>query len=107
MLGGYSQFRGTLDLGGKASDGAAWRLNSMYENSDGFRNGFHLERYAVNPTATVKTIASAVLPGSSPSMRAYRRISRTAKAKAMREMTPYVGSRKRPISKRNGCTGRS
>jgi catecholate siderophore receptor len=53
MLGSYSQFRGTLDLGGKASDGAAWRLNAMYENSDGFRNGFHLERYAVNPTATV------------------------------------------------------
>ncbi len=52
-LGSYNQFRGTLDLGGKASDAAAWRLNAMYENSDGFRNGFELERYAVNPTLTL------------------------------------------------------
>src|SRR5262245_30674985 len=60
-LGSYSQFRGTLDLGGKASDAAAWRLNAMYENSDGFRHGFHLERYAINPTATLKLSAQTSL----------------------------------------------
>ena len=60
-LGSYSQFRGTLDLGGKASDGAAWRLNGMYENSDGFRKGFHVERYAVNPAATITFSAQTSL----------------------------------------------
>ena len=45
--------RGTVDLGSKLSDSAAWRLNAMDENSDSFRNGVDLERYAVNPTLTV------------------------------------------------------
>ena len=60
-VGSYSQFRGTFDLGGKASDGAGWRLNGIYENSDGFRNGFELERYAVNPTLTLNLSAQTSL----------------------------------------------
>ena len=51
-LGSWDQRRLTFDLGNKLSDSGAWRLNAMYENSDSFRNGFNLERYAVNPTAT-------------------------------------------------------
>src|SRR6185369_6398093 len=45
-LGSWNQRRATLDLGNKLNDSAAWRLNGMYENSDSFRNGFNLERYA-------------------------------------------------------------
>jgi len=30
----------------------AFRVNGLYENSDSFRDGFNLERYGVNPTAT-------------------------------------------------------
>ncbi len=51
-LGSWNQIRGTADLGAKVNDAAAWRLNAMAEDSDGFRDGFHLRRYAVNPTAT-------------------------------------------------------
>ena len=31
----------------------AFRVNGLYENSDSFRDGFNLERYGVNPTATL------------------------------------------------------
>ncbi len=48
-LGSWNQRRATVDLGNKLNDSGAWRLNGMYENSDSFRNGFDLERYAVNP----------------------------------------------------------
>lgn len=51
-LGQYSQLRGTADVGGKLSDGAAWRLNVMGETADGFRDGADLQRFAINPTVT-------------------------------------------------------
>ena len=51
-LGTHNQVRGTIDLGNKLGDSVAWRLNAMYENAGSFRNGFNLERYAVNPTVT-------------------------------------------------------
>jgi catecholate siderophore receptor len=44
--------RGTADVGGKLSDGAAWRLNVMGETADGFRDGADLQRFAINPTVT-------------------------------------------------------
>jgi len=48
---GNKRVSGDLDqpLGGKF----AFRLNSMYENSDSFRNYFNLERYGIAPTVTV------------------------------------------------------
>jgi catecholate siderophore receptor len=52
-LGSYSQLRGTVDVGGKLSDSAAWRLNAMAESSDSFRNGVDMTRYALNPTVTL------------------------------------------------------
>ena len=52
-IGNYNQFRGALDYGNKVNDRVAWRLNAMYENSESFRDGFNLERYALNPTVTV------------------------------------------------------
>ena len=60
-LGSYAQRRGTLDLGNKLNDGAAWRLNAMIEDSNSFRNGVDLGRYALNPTATITLGASTVL----------------------------------------------
>jgi catecholate siderophore receptor len=73
-LGSYSQLRGTVDLGGKLSDTAAWRLNAMAENGDSFRNGFDMKRYAVNPTVTL-------VPGAQTSLTLgveYLRDERTA-----------------------------
>ena len=60
-IGGYNQFRGTLDYGNKLGDRVAWRLNAMYENSGSFRDGFNLERYALNPTVTVALTAQTAL----------------------------------------------
>jgi catecholate siderophore receptor len=60
-LGSWNQRRATLDLGNKLNDSAAWRLNGMYENSDSFRNGFNLERYALNPTAMFALDAQTVV----------------------------------------------
>lgn len=52
-LDSYSRLRGTVDIGGKAGESAAWRLNAMAENGESFRNDFDMTRYAVNPTVTL------------------------------------------------------
>jgi catecholate siderophore receptor len=52
-LGSWDQRRATVDLGNKLGESGAWRLNAMAEKSDSFRDGFNLERYAVNPTGTM------------------------------------------------------
>jgi catecholate siderophore receptor len=52
MLGSWSQFRGTVDLGERLNDSAAWRLNAIVEQADSFRNGVDLKRWAINPTVT-------------------------------------------------------
>jgi catecholate siderophore receptor len=37
------------------SDAFAGRVTAMYENTDGYRGGYSLERYGVNPTGSFKT----------------------------------------------------
>jgi catecholate siderophore receptor len=54
QTGSYSDARVTADVGGAFSDAFAGRLTSMYEDTDGYRDGYHLERYGVNPTASVR-----------------------------------------------------
>lgn len=61
ILGSYSQLRGSVDVGGRINDSAAWRLDAMAENGDGFRNGFDMKRYAVNPTLTLLPGAQTAL----------------------------------------------
>lgn len=51
-VGSWKQLRGTVDYGTKLGESAAFRLNAMGERADSFRDGFELERYAVNPTVT-------------------------------------------------------
>lgn len=60
-LGSYDQKRATVDLGEKAGDRAAWRLNAMFEDADSFRNGVELNRYAINPTLTLAVDESNAL----------------------------------------------
>lgn len=50
--GSWEQLRGTVDFGRQAGEAAAWRLNAIGEHGDSFRNGFELERFAVNPSVT-------------------------------------------------------
>jgi catecholate siderophore receptor len=60
-VGSWNQLRTTFDIGNKLGDSAAFRLNGMYEKSDGFRDGYDLERYALNPTATFSLNSQTVL----------------------------------------------
>ncbi|MCI4680395.1 TonB-dependent siderophore receptor [Rhodoblastus acidophilus] len=55
-FGSFGRKRVTVDIGQAISDTLALRLNALYENSYGFRNFFHLERYGVNPTLTWKPL---------------------------------------------------
>ena len=53
-LGSYDQVRGTFDVGNRAGESAAWRLNAMAERSDSFRDGVDLGRYAFNPAVALR-----------------------------------------------------
>jgi catecholate siderophore receptor len=53
-FGSFGRKRVTVDLGQAISDQFAVRLNSLYEQSYGYRNFFTMERYGVNPTLTWK-----------------------------------------------------
>ncbi len=52
--GSWDNARATIDLGDGFTDSFAARVTGMYENSDSFRDGFELERYAINPTAALQ-----------------------------------------------------
>ena len=61
QTGSYNDARVTTDIGGAFSDAFAGRLTAMYERTDGYRDGYSLERYGVNPTASFKTGEKTVL----------------------------------------------
>jgi catecholate siderophore receptor len=48
--GSFQNRRGTLDVSQPLNDKAALRLNGLYENSRGFRDGAWIERAGINPT---------------------------------------------------------
>ena len=52
--GSYGNRRTALDVGQGISEGVALRLNGVYENSDLYRNEVNIERYGINPTATIQ-----------------------------------------------------
>ena len=52
--GSYGNKRGALDVGQGVSDAIAVRLNGVYENSDLYRKDVNVERYGINPTATIQ-----------------------------------------------------
>ncbi|MEN3328095.1 MAG: catecholate siderophore receptor [Acidobacteriota bacterium] len=51
--GSFGNKRFTTDFDQPLGDKFAFRLNGLYENSGSFRNNVDLERYGVNPTATL------------------------------------------------------
>lgn len=53
QVGSFDTKRVALDVGQGINDVAAFRLNSMYEDSGSFRNGVDLKRYGINPTVTI------------------------------------------------------
>lgn len=52
--GAYSHKRAAIDIGDAISDGAAFRLNAVYEDSDSYRDGVNIERYGITPTLTFR-----------------------------------------------------
>lgn len=52
--GSYDTKRTTIDVGDAISSTAAFRLNAMFEDSEGFRDFFELERFGINPTLGFK-----------------------------------------------------
>src|SRR5689334_18030174 len=51
--GSFSMKRFTTDLDQPINNRLALRINGLYENSGSFRDNVDLERYGVNPTATI------------------------------------------------------
>ena len=51
QVGSGDRRRGTLDYGDGIGDGGAgFRVNSVFEDSASFRDGYSVERYGINPT---------------------------------------------------------
>jgi catecholate siderophore receptor len=52
--GSYGNRRTALDVGQGISKAVALRLNGVFENSDVYRDEVNIERYGINPTATIE-----------------------------------------------------
>lgn len=50
--GSFGNKRGSIDIDQPFSDKVAFRINSVFEDSNSFRNNVGLRRFAVNPTLT-------------------------------------------------------
>ena len=59
--GSFEHKRGTLDVGGPLGASVAIRLDGVYEKSRGFRDGSHLSRRGVTPTATILAGAGTIV----------------------------------------------
>lgn len=60
-VGAYGHSRATAHFAVPAGAGRAFALSSMAERSGGFRDGYFLRRYAVNPTFSARLGRSATL----------------------------------------------
>lgn len=61
QAGSYNNKRLSLDVGQGLTDGLAFRVNGMYEDSDSYRDGVTLERYGINPTVTLQASDATTL----------------------------------------------
>ncbi len=59
--GMYDHVRGSFDIGRPVSDAVALRVTGVYENSGSYRNGVGLERWGLNPTASIRIGASTTI----------------------------------------------
>ena len=54
QFGSWDKKRLTADFGQPVGDSAAFRVTGVYEDSEGFRDGFELERKGINPTLAIR-----------------------------------------------------
>jgi catecholate siderophore receptor len=52
--GSFGRKRVSVDVGNKISDTLAYRFNGLYEQSYNWRDKFHMERYGISPSFTLK-----------------------------------------------------
>jgi catecholate siderophore receptor len=74
--GSYGTRRTSLDVGEGVSDRLALRFNGMYENSDLYRQDVSLERYGINPTATLRLAPATRVLASYEHFKDYRTADR-------------------------------
>lgn len=48
-VGSYADKRASVDVSGRISDSAGYRVNAMVEDANGFRDGYTLQRHGINP----------------------------------------------------------
>ena len=54
QVGSWDKKRLTADINQSVNDKAAFRVTGVYEDSEGFRDGFELERKGINPTLSLR-----------------------------------------------------
>ncbi|MEQ1512778.1 MAG: TonB-dependent siderophore receptor [Lysobacteraceae bacterium] len=54
QLGSWQKRRATADLAHPFSDAFAFRVTSVHEDSEGFRDGYEVKRRGLNPTAAIR-----------------------------------------------------
>ncbi len=54
QVGSWDKKRLTADFGQPIGDSAAFRVTGVYEDSQGFRDGFELQRKGINPTLAIR-----------------------------------------------------
>ncbi|PWR21664.1 TonB-dependent siderophore receptor [Zavarzinia compransoris] len=54
QAGSFENMRTTFDIGDVINDDVAFRVTAMYENTEGYRDFYEQERYAVNPTVALR-----------------------------------------------------
>ena len=54
QLGSWDKKRLTADINQSVNDSAAFRVTGVYEDSEGFRDGFELKREGINPTLSLR-----------------------------------------------------
>jgi catecholate siderophore receptor len=74
--GSFNNKRVSADAGGKVSDTVAARINGVYEDTDSYRDYFHMKRYGINPTLTWTPTADTRIKLSYEYFRDYRTADR-------------------------------
>jgi catecholate siderophore receptor len=76
QTGSYNNKRVSADVGGKVNDQFAARINGVFEDSNSYRDFFHMQRAGVNPTFTWTPTAQTTIKFSYEYFRDYRTADR-------------------------------
>jgi len=89
QVGSWDKQRLTADIGQAVSDRVAFRVTGVHEDSEGFRDGFELNRKGINPTLAIRAGASTLVTLGYE----YFRDERTADRGIPSYQNPFGGTR--------------